>query len=286
MKGRIELGKRLYEQQSTNSVVRVSHNTIIKYGKHVNLEEAETMRFLTKHTTIPIPKVLSSCSSQGITYIEIEYVQGGTISETIASRDLETILDELHGYIEQLRGLKPSESIDQICSLRGGPLRDFRVSSSPFRPFSDSSDFHRFLCGGLSTEEYPLELKPAIGPHSLKCRSKFTHGDLTPRNIIIQNGKILSILDWSNSGWYPEYWEYRKAQHWRHASPMWREGISHMMKGLYNAELEGGAMPMEAFGIRRTCRRKGAKQVSRPFQSLTKALQSLLEPNTTKLRSV
>ncbi|KAJ4859758.1 hypothetical protein T069G_04746 [Trichoderma breve] len=39
---------------------------------------------------------------------------------------------------------------------------------------------------------------------------RFTHGELSPKNIIIQNSKIVCILGWDSGGWYPEWWEYVK----------------------------------------------------------------------------
>jgi Phosphotransferase enzyme family len=44
----------------------------------------------------------------------------------------------------------------------------------------------------------------------------FTHGDLTPSNIILSSSPsgqptIVAIIDWHQSGWYPAYWEYCKA---------------------------------------------------------------------------
>lgn len=39
---------------------------------------------------------------------------------------------------------------------------------------------------------------------------RFTHGELSPRNIIVQNSKIVCILGWDSGGWYPEWWEYVK----------------------------------------------------------------------------
>jgi aminoglycoside phosphotransferase len=40
--------------------------------------------------------------------------------------------------------------------------------------------------------------------------SKFvlTHGDLTPRNIIVQGNIVTGIIDWERSGFFPEYAEY------------------------------------------------------------------------------
>ena len=41
----------------------------------------------------------------------------------------------------------------------------------------------------------------------------FTHADLHPSNIIVSTEdpcRIVSIIDWHQSGWYPDYWEYCK----------------------------------------------------------------------------
>ena len=38
----------------------------------------------------------------------------------------------------------------------------------------------------------------------------FTHGDLDPRNILVEDGHVSGIFDWEQSGWYPKYWEYVK----------------------------------------------------------------------------
>jgi hypothetical protein len=43
----------------------------------------------------------------------------------------------------------------------------------------------------------------------------FTHADLHPSNIMVSadaTGRLLAIIDWHQSGWYPEYWESCKAQ--------------------------------------------------------------------------
>ena len=40
---------------------------------------------------------------------------------------------------------------------------------------------------------------------------RFTHGDLNPFNILVRKGKVVGIIDWEFSGWYPYYWEYTSA---------------------------------------------------------------------------
>jgi len=42
----------------------------------------------------------------------------------------------------------------------------------------------------------------------------FTHADLHPSNILVTSDapyRVVAIIDWHQSGWYPDYWEYYKA---------------------------------------------------------------------------
>ncbi|CAG8285396.1 unnamed protein product [Penicillium nalgiovense] len=50
----------------------------------------------------------------------------------------------------------------------------------------------------------------AAKSHAVSHAIVFTHGDLNPRNILAENGKITGIVDWENAGFFPEYWEYTK----------------------------------------------------------------------------
>lgn len=55
---------------------------------------------------------------------------------------------------------------------------------------------------------------------------KFTHADLHARNIIISRDsspKILGLIDWGQSGWYPEYWEWCKACYTSDYNGEWRK---------------------------------------------------------------
>ncbi|KAK1243307.1 hypothetical protein MKX07_003935 [Trichoderma sp. CBMAI-0711] len=66
----------------------------------------------------------------------------------------------------------------------------------------------------LATSFVPSVPTPVA--HALTCqfrsdyRIRFTHGELSPGNIIVHNSKIVCILGWDNGGWYPEWWEYAK----------------------------------------------------------------------------
>lgn len=53
-----------------------------------------------------------------------------------------------------------------------------------------------------------------------------THGDLHRSNIIVSATSpayVLAIIDWEQSGWYPDYWEYCKTLY---TAGVWEDWIS------------------------------------------------------------
>jgi thiamine kinase-like enzyme len=58
----------------------------------------------------------------------------------------------------------------------------------------------------------------------------FTHADLTPSNIILSSSKsgpqkIVAIIDWHQSGWYPAYWEACKSISNADPNSTWGKGL-------------------------------------------------------------
>lgn len=56
---------------------------------------------------------------------------------------------------------------------------------------------------------------------SASGRFVLTHGDLTPRNIMAQDGLITGIIDWERGGFFPEYAEYAFAMELSPAIEKW-----------------------------------------------------------------
>lgn len=88
-------------------------------------------------------------------------------------------------------------------------------------PFPDLPTFHDFLEQPNWSEN---RLKPSshgtdpwrhVLPDDDAIR--FVHGDLNPKNILVspegtEPPRVMAIVDWHQSGWYPAYWEYCKAK--------------------------------------------------------------------------
>ncbi|CAK7215420.1 hypothetical protein SCUCBS95973_002466 [Sporothrix curviconia] len=79
----------------------------------------------------------------------------------------------------------------------------------------------------------------------------FTHSDIAPRNIIVDDdGRILALLDWESSGWFPDWWEYAQMmgicdeleydwQHWMERTRPVPWDISAIQKALAPAHRRG-----------------------------------------------
>ncbi|KND87027.1 hypothetical protein TOPH_08325 [Tolypocladium ophioglossoides CBS 100239] len=62
---------------------------------------------------------------------------------------------------------------------------------------------------------------------------RFTHADLSWENILVdvRTGKVNAILDWEMAGFWPEWWEYRKAVFGCRSQPWWTELLKKVIIG-------------------------------------------------------
>ncbi|PNP40497.1 hypothetical protein TGAMA5MH_07494 [Trichoderma gamsii] len=78
------------------------------------------------------------------------------------------------------------------------------------RPKPTCAQFVAFLTS-LFVASVPAIVASAVTSHFRSDYAvRFTHGQLSPKNIVVKNSKIVCILGWDNGGWYPEWWEYIK----------------------------------------------------------------------------
>ncbi|PNY29641.1 Uncharacterized protein TCAP_00442 [Tolypocladium capitatum] len=66
-----------------------------------------------------------------------------------------------------------------------------------------------------------------------------SHGELCPRNVIVNKGEIVAIIGWDCAGWYPEWWDYVKFFEARTAieNQDWYEYASEIFDAEYTTEL-------------------------------------------------
>lgn len=103
-------------------------------------------------------------------------------------------------------------------------------------PFFTEAAFNEFLLSNtISTTPtiYRKMLQHLVSTTAHKIL--FTHGDLSPTNIIVKEGRIVGIVDWEYAGWYPEYWEF--VQFFRAVYADYRDYADIIFATLYPAEL-------------------------------------------------
>ncbi|KAH3603029.1 hypothetical protein KXV56_005737, partial [Aspergillus fumigatus] len=111
------------------NVLMLSGELCVKYGRRVHLSEASTMRFVSQHTSIPVPKVLCAFTRSGRTYIVMERIKGDIIGNGWVKRSENSkakLLSQLAEKIREMRDLQPPEGMG-VASVDSGSLFDCRV---------------------------------------------------------------------------------------------------------------------------------------------------------------
>jgi aminoglycoside phosphotransferase (APT) family kinase protein len=142
----------------------------------------------------------------------MDFIEGETLAKLwpdMSADEKSDIARQLKVIVTAMRSLEPDAPGVHSCG--GGPITEFRTHAEyTGGPFPDEAAFNDWLVEGLH-KATPVVLRE-------ECRKRlrsdhritFTHGDLTPDNIIVKDCKIVGLVDWEYGGWYPEYWDFVK----------------------------------------------------------------------------
>lgn len=214
----------------TGSVLMLSKHLCIKYGQRTNLVEAQTMLFVARNTTLPVPKVHCAFVHKGCTYILMERINGQPLGKSWVQRSPASklmILECLKKLVSQMRCLHTDNN--RIRSVTGGSLYDPRMPTTAgrFGPFENVQQFHCHLRHGIQAHSnHDADVTKLIILHSRDWDAPtFTHGDLSSLNILVRGDDVVGIIDWETAGWYPSYWEYTTACQVNPQNSFWRDEI-------------------------------------------------------------
>ncbi|PGH05801.1 hypothetical protein GX51_02774 [Blastomyces parvus] len=198
-------------------VYRLGEHKVAKLCVPAQLMQAEAMRFVRKHTSLPVPEVydayVDESSDSGV--IIMDYVEGNVLRDVwddLTGEQQSSITNQLKAYIEELRSLKGIFIGPVDGSLCYDPTFCVGEEES-FGPFATEFEFNEGLIKAMKLTQHNswidhiTKFVRALPTHDVV----FTHGDISPRNIIVRGDQVVAILDWEMSGFYPEYWEYIKA---------------------------------------------------------------------------
>jgi len=212
----------------------------LKFGEgiNVNLEEAHLTRYageLLAGEGIKVPKVYCAFEKEGCRYMLLEKVKGKTFRSQwphLSPQVREKVIQKVRSAVICMQ--KSKRSI--ICGLEGGPvfhpvLPYNRVKDGEcIGPFHSLADFHKFMLDRHGSKwSYYGNPQRAIEFDHQFLRSpwcsdviNFTHGDLSPFNIMVDKKGRVAIIDWETAGWWPNYLENYMCRRYieEHWSPM------------------------------------------------------------------
>ncbi|KAF8242199.1 hypothetical protein K440DRAFT_672752 [Wilcoxina mikolae CBS 423.85] len=184
---------------------RLDDRTLVKSGDVLSsIAEAEAMHLVKEGTTIPTPCLKNVYSIDGICYIIMTYEESEPFQsywEKASTEDRGKAIQQLKGYVEQLRSIKS----DFIGGVDGSPCRDGIFSTywdndePSYGPFDSEASFNEGI-----VQAFENRLPPDLHLH--------------PSNMLVRKDGTVVLLDWGSAGFWPEYWEYYRCMS---AIPLW-----------------------------------------------------------------
>jgi aminoglycoside phosphotransferase (APT) family kinase protein len=202
---------------ASRTVLRISESIVVKITRSGSLvDESRTLAYLQNHLPdFPAPKLHGLIDFGGF-YLLFTTFEGPHDLEKIwpqldpnQKRDMSTQLADL---ITRLRSL-PHPEHAPFGKVEGGRCEDARRGMrTSDEAVTNTEQFEDFVFSGATraTSTYVQFLRDFTPTPPAEC--VFTHGDIKPGNIIVEQSesldwKIVAIVDWESSGFYPSYWE-------------------------------------------------------------------------------
>jgi len=200
----------------------------IKFGpdERVRIEEAQVLQAVRRafrFDQVPSPELIAWRRIDDISFIYMELIPGTTLKDawpSLTHEERRSITMQLGSSIDMLKTPQQHPGHEMIGSISATKVQDVSFETSRSKgPFSSVKEFND------NFQDWAFRLWKTADRHQDQYRAylpdrgaiHFTHADLHLNNILVsgQQGSrsIAAIIDWGQSGWYPEYWEYCKMIH-------------------------------------------------------------------------
>ncbi|KAF9781919.1 hypothetical protein IL306_012766 [Fusarium sp. DS 682] len=155
-------------------------------------------------TNRPIARVMVSERVPGVPLVDVW--------QNMSQDEKSSIKEQLRKQIQRMRTLTQP----YIGRIDRQPTRD--IYNTTFvrhcGPFEGEEAFDNWCLARLRGGTFQRwKWRRVLENQRRKSTGRFvlTHGDLSPRNILVEGSTIAGIIDWELSGFYPEYVEYAVA---------------------------------------------------------------------------
>ncbi|OAX84788.1 hypothetical protein ACJ72_00841 [Emergomyces africanus] len=229
-----------------------SMGLFVKWGANIMIAEGQTL-YALRHfleRSVPVPELYGWRTDGGEVFLYMELVRGQTLEkvwDSLSPDERTKVCLQLHTYISNVRCLRQDPQDPFIGNIRREQLYDraigeqFMAEAGPFRSVKDFHDWFIFLCRRPMADPYSIPIEPFRANLPDDCAIRFTHGDLHLSNIMVSQSepsRVVSIFDWEQSGWMPEYWEDRKAHYTAEFKGEWATKYLPMILHQYESTAE------------------------------------------------
>ncbi|KAG4430264.1 hypothetical protein IFR05_014260 [Cadophora sp. M221] len=211
-----------YPHGFSTMVLRVSEAIVVKVVRDVdNTTEYTSMQYLRdQKSSIPAPRPHGLVKMNKFSLIFMTFISGVDLEEAwshLEDHQKRDISGQLDVILSDLRSL-PFPKNQPLGGVQGEGCKDarrnIRISSKPIITPKDFEDFI-FSNPNSGSTIYLKFLRRFYPSDQPVPDCVFTHGDIRPANIkVTQNEdgswRVLGIVDWEYSGFYPAYWESLK----------------------------------------------------------------------------
>ncbi|KAF2462716.1 uncharacterized protein BDR25DRAFT_320541 [Lindgomyces ingoldianus] len=234
-------------------IVRLSRSLILKSGTGVLASEGETMRYvMTACPEVRLPKVhryfnVDSPSSYfGVEgYIVMDYVEGRSLDscwDQLNQEAQKDLVTQVAAMVNQLQSIHS----DSPGVIHGGISRGMWFSDYGAGPFPTKAVFEKWVNWKLALSKHLKQAAVEVPEISYR-HFVLTHGDLSPRNLILDADNQLWLIDWGCAGFYPPIFEAATLKH----QVQFRSFTQPLLPLIYNNTDEMAQLESCSYGINR-----------------------------------
>ncbi|KAF2816417.1 phosphotransferase family protein [Mytilinidion resinicola] len=202
-------------------IVRLSHNLVLKYGRSVLASEGETMKYAA--TNFPGARLPNVYQCFNIDFPSYFGVKGSLVMDYVDGRCLDSCWDHLSPELQKNIAAQLAAMVQELQSVRlsspvvigGGISRGAWFSDYGAGPFITKEGFEKWLNWKLALSKYCNYAAMDV-PDINYQDFVLIHGDLSPRNLILDTDNQVWLIDWGCAGVYPAIFEAASLKHQPH----------------------------------------------------------------------
>ncbi|KZO92005.1 hypothetical protein CALVIDRAFT_466602, partial [Calocera viscosa TUFC12733] len=122
---------------------------------------------------------------------------------SFSEEQVQHLVEQMTKTFDAVRKLQPPNN--HVCGIGGRDCVSYLMSFDPFGPFDSVAAFNTWMA-------HRARSRVDLGKHALPERSDvqatvFSHGDLTPYNVLVdEEGNFTGVIDWECAAWMPAHW--------------------------------------------------------------------------------